>query len=319
MSEPAPPHPEPAFTVAVCTHNRAPLLERALAALGRVTRPAGDFEILVVDNASSDDTQALVRRLGAENRRLRYVLEPRLGLSHARNRAFREARGEYVAYTDDDALVPEAWLRVAEEVVERHRPALFGGPYEPYFEEEPPAWFDPAYGSYEPSTTAGVLAHGQYIPGANLFVRRDVLEQVAGFDAAYGMSGDRIGFGEEVELLERVRERYGPASVRYEPALRVRHRVDPRKLHLTHFARVRFANGRDLGRRTATGRESVAWLLARAGWNAARLAGLGLTLAASAPRRRSSSVPQAVQRALPCIWNLGHIYGCAVARFGGDR
>src|SRR5690606_26453829 len=136
---------------------------------------------------------------------------------------------------------------------------------------------------------------------------RDVLEQVAGFDAAYGMSGDRIGFGEEVELLERVRERYGPASVRYEPALRVRHRVDPRKLHLTHFARVRFANGRDLGRRTATGRESVAWMLARAGWNAARLAGLGLTLAASAPRRRSSSVPQAVQRALPCIWNLGHI------------
>src|SRR5262245_57954609 len=94
------------FSIVVCTRNRARLLEQALDSIVRVEFPADDFEVLVIDNGSSDDTAAVVSRFA---RRVpfavRSVKEPRVGLSAARNRAIREACGKRLFFTDDDQLV----------------------------------------------------------------------------------------------------------------------------------------------------------------------------------------------------------------------
>ena len=69
------------------------------------------MEIVVVDNASTDDTESVVRDLARTVRRLRHVLEPQLGVSHARNRGAAEANGELVAFIDDDAVASRGWLK----------------------------------------------------------------------------------------------------------------------------------------------------------------------------------------------------------------
>lgn len=93
-------------TVAICTRDRTEDLARCLASLQAM--PDDGQEILVIDNApSSEETRELVRRFPA----IRYVREDRPGLDVARNRALREARGEIVAFTDDDASMDRLWLR----------------------------------------------------------------------------------------------------------------------------------------------------------------------------------------------------------------
>src|SRR5690606_2409380 len=98
------------LTVAICTWNRSFLLARTLEQLGALIVPPGlRWELLVVDNASSDDTsQVLQGYLGRLP--LRVVREERPGLSNARNAAIRAARGEYIIWTDDDVLVAPGWL-----------------------------------------------------------------------------------------------------------------------------------------------------------------------------------------------------------------
>jgi len=99
--------PEPLVTVAICTRNRAHSVGATLESLLRQSYPS--FEIVLVDNAPSDDsTERLIR---SSYPSVRYVREPRAGLDWARNRAVVESRGEVVAYIDDDAVADAAWLR----------------------------------------------------------------------------------------------------------------------------------------------------------------------------------------------------------------
>lgn len=97
-------------TAAICTWNRAPLLDRALTEMTRLSIPAGiEWELVIVDNNCSDETPEVIAR-HAEQLPLERLSEPVQGLSHARNRAIRAARGDIVLWTDDDALVDLGWL-----------------------------------------------------------------------------------------------------------------------------------------------------------------------------------------------------------------
>ena len=100
------------ISVAIATHNRASELERTLKSLERVDFRGEDYEILVIDNRSDDDTVGRESpRQGQFDGRLRHVREDRLGLSYARNRAIEEARYEIIAFLDDDVDVAPEWLR----------------------------------------------------------------------------------------------------------------------------------------------------------------------------------------------------------------
>jgi glycosyltransferase involved in cell wall biosynthesis len=103
--------PSVPITATVCTYNRSRYLALALAGLQRQSLPATQFEILIVDNCSTDDTRRVVDEFRQRLPNLRYAYEPRPGLSYARNTAMDEARGRYLAYLDDDAIPEPQWLQ----------------------------------------------------------------------------------------------------------------------------------------------------------------------------------------------------------------
>ena len=92
----------PRITVAVCTYNRAGLLEECLESLVNQTADANTFEVIVVNNGSTDQTQQVAQQFTRQHSTFHVVIENKPGLSHARNLAFRNARSNWISYIDDD-------------------------------------------------------------------------------------------------------------------------------------------------------------------------------------------------------------------------
>jgi len=231
------------FTVAICTYNRADLLAGALESVLYQEGDSGLYEILVVDNRSTDHTRAVVEAAMQRDARVRYVHEETQGIAAARNRAWQEGRGQYIAYLDDDGKASTNWLAVAARVIQQHAPDVFGGPFYAFFNTAPPAWFREAYGSWEMGGLACELRDEQYLCAGNLVVRRAVFEALGGFDPCFGHAGAKLAYGEEVDFVRQVRMRLPGARIRYEPELRVSHLVRPEKYSLAWQMRNHFIEG----------------------------------------------------------------------------
>lgn len=239
---------QPLISVAICTYRRSALLARMLPGVCEQRLDGAGFEVIVVDNAPSAATRAVVADLARRHPKLRYEAEPRRGLAHARNRAWRRARGRYLAYLDDDCRVPPGWLNAAREVIEDHAPIEFGGPIRALWEGSKPRWWRAAYEtghSHVYAARAGFLPAHQEIFGGNLFLERDAIERLGGFDPALGMRGGRLGYGEEWDLHRRLVAASPEHRAYYEPRLGVEHLVRRRKLTLGWRLREQFSRGRD--------------------------------------------------------------------------
>ncbi len=232
------------ISVVVCTYNRAELLRDVLETLLQQSVDDANYEIIVIDNNSNDATSDVVREFSQNNRNLRYVFEGIQGLSNARNRGWRESFGEYVAYLDDDCKAPDQWLSTALLVIDRDAPDVFGGPYYAFYHSTKPHWWKDSYRSIEHAETARELQEGEYLSGGNIIFRRELLEDLGGFDPRYGMTGDKLAFGEETILLKKMRRDYPNIKVIYDPALYVYHLVHEDKMRLGWNARNSFIDGR---------------------------------------------------------------------------
>ena len=226
-------------TVAICTWNRASLLDQTLARLGELAVPdAVRWELLVVDNGSSDDTAEVLAR-HASRLPLRCAREERRGLSHARNRAVAEARGELIAWTDDDVRVEPDWLAVYAAAARQLPHAdFFGGPILPWFDGAPPAWVAaslPVIGSAFALCDLGPARApltAQHLPyGANFAVRSAVQRRHL-FDPTLGRVGDALLSGDENELMRRMLAD-GHAGV-WLPEARVSHFVPRERMTLDY-------------------------------------------------------------------------------------
>lgn len=240
--------PPPRISAAVCTHNRAALLEGCLESLAAQTLESSDFEVLVVDNASTDATVEVVRR--AQRRHgglaIRLLGEERLGLSHARNAAYRAAAGPLVAYLDDDNRAGPDWLRLALELFATTDPTpdAVGGPVHPIFAVEPPAWYDAGLAELGHGAHARFLEPGAELLGGNMILPRTLLERLGGFDPALGLRGSRMVLGEDVELIRRVRQlRPDESRIYYEPRLEMQQVMEAHQLRVGYVLRRAFMNG----------------------------------------------------------------------------
>lgn len=216
----------PLCTVLVCTRDRTESLSGCLEALFKLDYP--DFEILVVDNAPSDDsTRALVSGLP-----VRYAREDRPGLDWARNRGLTDARGEIVAFVDDDARPDRGWLRAIARAFAEPEVMAVSGPVAPV-ELETPAQilFELPLGGMTQSfqrwtvrreqiTTTQLLWSSFYAVGTNMAYRRNVFEHEAPFDPALDV-GTPSGSGGDLEISHRL-VAHGHTLV-YEPAALVWH------------------------------------------------------------------------------------------------
>ncbi|MGB0383263.1 MAG: glycosyltransferase family 2 protein [Ardenticatenaceae bacterium] len=233
------------ISVVICTYNRADLLANALETVCEQTLSASEYEVIVVDNNSSDETASVTHAFAARYPNLRYAFEPQQGLSHARNRGWQEAKGDYVGYIDDDCKVPAGWLAVAKALIERLAPDVFGGPYFAFYKTPKPAWFKDEYASYEPYPNATFIEGlPDALHGGNLFLRRELIKKVGGFNPALGMSGEKMAYGEETALLRQLHATRPNLRLYYEPKLLLYHLVRPEKMSLRWIMYNRFMSGR---------------------------------------------------------------------------
>lgn len=258
----------PSFTVAICTWNRAPVLRRALASHAAARVPADlDWEIVVVDNGSTDDTADAVAEWAARLP-VRRVLEETAGLSHARNAAVRAAHGDYVAWVDDDAFVEPGWLAAYRAAVARWPDAaVFGGPILPHFDAPPPEWLRralPVVGNAYALLDYGPAPRplgGDALPfGAN-YVVRAAEQRRHPYDARLGRVGSNLAAGEETAVVRAILAAGGTGW--YVP--------DARVAHLVPAARQREAYLRGYYRGNAASvlaerREGVATIAGRPRW-----------------------------------------------------
>lgn len=235
------------LSVIICTYNRAELLKNVLQDVCQQTLADSEFEVIVVDNHSTDQTRAVAESFCQRYPNVRYCFEAQQGLSHARNRGWREARGEYLAYLDDDCQVPTQWLALAKGIIELQAPIVFGGPYYAFYNSPKPHWWKEKYDAYHSMTyadSAGYLESDQDIHGGNLFIQQAILEKVGGFNPQLGMSGKHLSYGEETELQMRIFKALPEFRAYSDPRLYVYHLVAAKKMTIGWVTRAHIAHGR---------------------------------------------------------------------------
>ena len=235
LSPAAPTGPLPSLTLAICTKDRPDLVARCLGSVEQVRRtsPHRDvlLEVLVIDNAPSDDRTATLVETFPWARR---CLDSREGLDFARNTAWREARGDFVAYLDDDAVLDAGWLDGFVDAWRRHQDAgAFTGLVLPFsLETEAQILFERrggfGRGFVSQRFTDGDLDEnpcyptgaGSFGAGCNMILRRELLHRIGGFDEALD-TGAPLPGGGDLDIFYRVIR--SPAPLVYEPRLLVFH------------------------------------------------------------------------------------------------
>jgi glucosyl-dolichyl phosphate glucuronosyltransferase len=226
-------HSAPLISVVVCTYNRADYLRRALASLAAQPYPHAKFEVLVVDNGSSDHTPSVVEE-SATRLPVRRIFEQKLGLCHARNTGWKAAAGQYVAYFDDDAVADLGWLSAIEDAFAAGSDVgAVGGPARAIWEAPRPLWL-----SDVAARALTILDWGashiipdvrvEWLAGANMAVRRDVLAEVRGFHPRLDRVGHNMLSSGDTFLQRQVLLR--GHAIRYEARIGVGHAVPASRL-----------------------------------------------------------------------------------------
>ena len=239
----------PQVSAIICTHNRDIYLGAAIDSL-LCQEFAAEFEVVVVDNASSDRTSELVeQRLRAIHEsplphpHLKYVYEPVLGLSVARNTGFRESCGQILAYLDDDAVASQRWLQVLYSAYQSNKNlAIAGGKITLLWPTGivPPPWLSPGLagnlGAYDLGENPIYIHNPGLTPrGLNYSIRRSFLEQIGGFDPNLGRVGKKLLSNEELFMTELALQMGW--QVAYIPDAKVAHNVSPERVKRTWFLR----------------------------------------------------------------------------------
>lgn len=233
-------------SVVVCTYNRCESLADTLNALGELQIPANfRWELLIVDNNSRDKTRETVSAFASRQPDIsvRYLFQPRQGLSNARNMGIEAARGEYVVFTDDDVLPESNWLTILVQSMREYECTAAGGYIEPLWLAPPPSWLtERFYGFLALRTQQGracqVKDQDEMPFGASLAFRRDTFDRLGNFDPKLGRNGKTLAGGEEIDILMRIVE--NGERVMYFPQARVRHKVESFRLRKQYFRRWRY-------------------------------------------------------------------------------
>lgn len=222
------------ITVIVCTYQRCRSLAKALRSVAGSALPSTvDWEVLVVDNNSSDQTRQVIEEISLEYPgRFRCCFEPNQGKSHALNTGIRESCGEILAFLDDDVTVPPTWLRNLTEVLEGDEWVGSGGRILPDRDFTPPPWLSldgPHQGAplalFERGVVAGPLHESPF--GTDMAFQRKVFGKYGGFRTDLGPQPGSEIRSEDSEFSHRLLDAgeklyYQPSAVVYHPVLQDR-------------------------------------------------------------------------------------------------
>ena len=224
------------ISVVLSTYNRCPILPFALDSVLQQTPGDVSWEVIVVDNNSSDETQAVVASfIGRGHSNLHYVFEGRQGVSYARNAGIERARAPIIAFFDDDVCVSPTWVATIKRAFDDHAEAdCVGGSVLPRWELDPPSWLTRehwaplALQDYGDQPISVNRNNPLCLLSANFAFRREVFEQIGLFEPELQRVKEGIGSMEDLELLTRFWRAGGNAL--YLPSLTVTANVPAERL-----------------------------------------------------------------------------------------
>ena len=227
-------------TVCICTKDRPAYVRQCLNGLRNQSAPATSFEVVIVDSGSSVANASILTSMVQSVPCVTLIREDRPGLSRARNAGARIARGQYIAFIDDDAVPDTNWLEAIRQAASTtaEAPALIGGRILPVWEADLPRWW--------PASLRGVLTLVEYLGegeygsaalpagaepyGANVTVRRADLLQIGGFSERAGRRGPELLSDEDVQLAKRLQN--AGKSVRYDSRITVWHHIQANRMNV---------------------------------------------------------------------------------------
>ena len=281
------------LSLIIATYNRSAALVEALRSVVRQDFPAAEWECIVVNKNSQDDTLARFEAFATEHPaiNLRIVTETRQGLSHARNRGIDESRGEYIAIIDDDERINEQFISSYVALFDAYPDAASaGGPIIPEYPAGRPAWMS----SYTERPIANPIDLGRKIRpfpkgripgGGNMALRRSTVQRYGAFDPSLGRTGEQLIGGEESDLFQRLAD--AGERCYYVPTAIMWHIIPPRKISREYFESLCYQVGRTQRLRAGMRGQTVRLLSGEAvKWGATLLLALGFLLRFSVPKAR---------------------------------
>jgi len=237
-------NPELLLSVVICVYNREDLLYFALSSLAEQTLSQNSYEVLIVDNNSTDRSTDIAVEFVHNYSNFRLFHEKKQGLSHARNRGVLVAQGRYIAFMDDDAKAPENWCaKIVESFLKDSRIVAVGGQIHPFFEKNPPAWVtDIEIRSW--GNDRGMLKTKNArlgFSGSNMAFHLETLKKYGGFAPEFGMTGNKMRMAEETELFTRIYE--NEPFFWYDPDILIYHWVSERNMNSFYQFKRSFASG----------------------------------------------------------------------------
>jgi glycosyltransferase involved in cell wall biosynthesis len=237
------------LTAIICTYNRARYVGKLLKSIAANDLAKTEYELLLVDNNCTDNTREVCEAFAAAHPDVifRYTTESEQGLSAAKNRGIKEAKGDIIVYIDDDALVDPWYLRTYAEWFATHPETMAcGGPIEPLYETSEPDWMTPytkalltAWMNYGEKVRE--YPRGRYPGGGNAAYRKEVFEQVGGFNTALGRKGGNLMGSEEKDIFDKMHTLN--MQILYLPEPVLHHCIPQAKLEKPYFDRLTLQMG----------------------------------------------------------------------------
>lgn len=304
-------------TVAIPTYNRAEYLRQTLSGLSRQQFPSWTFEILVIDNNSTDDTLGVVEEFASDCPAPRYIHEPLQGLDHARNRAVAEARGDIIVFGDDDILVQPDWLaRICMPLLADtdQRIGAVGGEVIPVFPDGLPEWIGEWHAPLRFRSDPGPIEAKNCPMGANLAFPRWVFAELGTFHTALDRTAGNYFSGGDSDMIRRIRA--AGMEVWFAPDAAVKHQMPANRTTFRYAARHAFDSARSRVIIRSKQKGAGGYWIGRFVANIAKVLGFALVAVVTAVCFRFAAAKKAAVRA----WrSCGYLYQIVALSWSKDR
>ncbi|MBP7183953.1 MAG: glycosyltransferase family 2 protein [Saprospiraceae bacterium] len=233
-------------SIVICTYNRAEILKLCLESLEALHLDRSLYEVVVVNNNCTDNTNEVVATFESRLPNLSIRLEEKVGVAHARNHALIYLEAEWIVYIDDDAKVFTDFTDQLQILFDNPKIEAFGGVDIPWYLYGKPIWMKDKYVQYTYKykyKTPTILNKNEYAIIGIMGLKRSLMEKVGLFSTSLGMSGGKIAYGEEDEIQNRIRS-FG-SDIWFIPTLKIWHVVMPIKFNVDFYFKSGFALGRD--------------------------------------------------------------------------
>ena len=244
------------LSIVICSYNRASYISGALDSLYHQSAGLDNFEAIIVDNNSTDNTAEVFKqwRSSHANGSFTYLTESKQGASFARNTGAEGAKGQWLCFMDDDAIANSNYVEnIIKHIKTKPEAIGFGGRIIPKYIPSAPEWMSyyvsSLVGNFDYAPTACAFENGKYPLESNMIVKKDIYDSIGGFNTQLpGVVGTlRIG-GEGKELFYKLLAL--GHTIYYDPAICVHHVVEVKKLTPEYMYRV--ASGIGRGEKTRT-------------------------------------------------------------------